>query len=919
MNVPYVWLRCSRQLLRWRTQYRRSGFVSLGQLAGRDDDSRRAPQDVPLANGERSAVGLPRQKQRSTLAQSLQEQRKPKDVDKVLETLFASNREREQAVKRSRYSRTPQVQPLEAPAVEHSIKQRLWELRKNLHRGTLPLEKIWRDCESLLGEKRWVRTDKAVVGGDETLSEHDSTSIDSPTNLNAFRDVLLAVCRKQRLVIDGRDITPGDAIAAYMKHGAMRYWWHHVLWCQLGQVLQLRYQSTDDTLGAAPDPRLRVLMQDILIVWNMYMEKYGDRSGNISLPFLADCNEVPAGFSTSEPIPRSSAKQSRLNAPVETTVAAAMTLECLTAAGMNTPWPIVDLFGRFGHAVKRDRSIATRCLLRAGVSSEITGKAVEGWQPLSSSKPEEIPEIPKSTEKPNGSRVSKDPVGASQKTDDLDWSENGLRTRLADIDGASKRVDTGFAVDLWRRFQAHLAADKSEDRSDPNDHLYARFLRTFWALRRYDHAIEVWNHMINAGHPPSRKHWNAMLTGCIRARDVESLQRIWSNMLRSGMPPDTTAWTTYIHGLIVCHEWVKGLKALESLGRLWKSTDASEAPTSAVEGRTGNNTAENEQNAENEHNTEPKEETMLRPTLTPINAALSALIQINKRSLLPRVLAWAQSHQIALSTYTFNVLLRPLVRHGSQAAVQAHLQQMGDANCTPDVVTFSIILNGLVSNVTSTFHNLPPEAQESTITSLLADMGRQGIEPNPFTYGTLLDGLLTPGSRSLSHNFTPNVPAARTILAHMAARNLHPSPHIYTILIEHYFARRPVPDLPAIASLWSSIRHAGQTNKLDNIFYDRLIEGYARSDEIEDMLRFLRMVPEQGKSPGWGALVQVLRALITNREWGRCAEVVEDVEREGGLLRNGQGRVGGREKAEFWDLVAGLRERGVVGKGDEER
>ena len=85
------------------------------------------------------------------------------------------------------------------------------------------------------------------------------------------------------------------------------------------------------------------------------------------------------------------------------------------------------------------------------------------------------------------------------------------------------------------------------------------------------------------------------------------------------------------------------------------------------------------------------------------------------------------------------------------------------------------------------------------------------------------------------------------------------------------------------------------------------------------MLRFLRMVPEQGKSPGWGALVQVLRALITNREWGRCAEVVEDVEREGGLLRNGQGRVGGREKAEFWDLVAGLRERGVVGKGDEER
>lgn len=922
MNAPYICLRCSRQLLRWKCQRRSSGFVSLGQLVGRDNDSSTKPQEVPLGNGNPTAIEKPPRKKRLTFAQQYQEQRKPKGVDKVLETLFASNRESEQAIQRSRYSRIPKVQSIETAAIERSaiersIEDRIRELHNKLLRGTAPLQEIWRDCESLLGEKNGIRKDAMVNGNNKTLLDCNSTSGHTSANLRTFHDVLIAICQKQRLVIGGRDLTPADAIETYMKYDVMGHWWHDVLWCQLGHVLQLRYQSTDETLRAASDERMRILLDEILKVWSVYMVfmgRYGLHPTTVSVPLSGDSNDVDDKTWTSEPFLSSLPEQLHIKPTVDITVAAVMTLDCLTAAGTRAPVQIMSLFSRFRRlrqSLQRGRSTATRCLLHAGLSSEITEKALKGWETQSSPEPEEILEP---TERPNNSRDSLYPTGKSQKKHDRDWSKNGLRSRLRELEGASNRYDTEGAVSLWRQFQAHLESGKLEDRTDSIDKLYSQFIRTFWALRRHNHAIEVWNHMISSGHQPNQRHWNAMLTGCVVAKDVESLQRIWTNMLRSGMPPDVNNWTTYIHGLIDCHKWEEGLKALETLGRIWKSAPPLKPSDTAADKTSGTKTADNDQNPE-----EPKDDTVLRPTLQPINGALSALIHIDKSSLIPRVLAWAKSHQLTLSTFTFNILLRPHVRHGSQASIQAHLQQMADANCAPDVATFTIILNGLISNPTSTFHTLPPEAQESTVTSILADMARQGIEPNAHTYGTLLDGLLTPGSKELAHDHTPNVPAARTILAHMAARNIYPSTHIYTILITYYFNRRPLPDLTAISSLWSSIRHSGRANNLDHITFDRLIEGYADHDEIELALKFLRIVPEEGKSPGWYALVRVLRALVRGKEWGLCEELVEDVEREGGLLRYGHGRGQRREQAEFWALVDILRGRGLVGKVDEER
>lgn len=929
MNVPYVCVRCSRQFARLKFQRRISDFVSLGRLVDRDDDSRGTLQELPSTNGNSPATALQPRKKRLKPPQSFQRQRKPKGDDPNLEALFASNRGQEQAVEKFRYSRTPksQPQPIQTPEIEisaiiRSLEFRCLELSNRSRRRTVPLQEIWRDCEILLGDTSRIRKGTGEYGDDKMLSNSLTTLFNKPENSYTLRDVLLAICQSQHLVIDGRDLTPADAIKTYMKHGVMRNWWSRVLWCQLGQVLQLKDQSTYESVEAASNERIRIILGRILEVWEVYEERYGLRSSFFTVPVSRDSEGMNDQALTSEGSSSSLAYQRQLHPHDDTTIAAAMTLECLEAAGVKEPSRIIGLFNRPGQALKRDRSIATRCLLHAGVSSKVIEKALEGWESRTSPEAEKII---KPTENSNKPRNLGYPLRVSQKRPDQDWSSMGLHERLLAIGRTSERSNPQLAIDLWRRFQADVEANKSETERDSHDHIYVRFLRTFWALRRHNEAIEVWNHMFKCGYPFKPKHWTAMLNGCIIAKDVESLQSLWTKMQNSGVLPDSTTWTTYIHGLIEGRKWEEGLKALEQLGRIWRSAPPLKPSDTTSDNSRGSNTGNDNQSAE-----ESKFGSILRPTENPVGAALSALIHINKRSLIPRVLAWARSHQVPLSGHTFNILLRPIVRHGTQADIQAHLQRMAEANCTPDVVTFTIILNGLVSNPTSAFRTLPPEAQENTIVSILADMEAQGIEPTAFTYGTLLDGLLTPAgsssrdpssssSSSSLDDHTPNVQAARTVLAHMAARKIYPSTHVYTILITHYFTRRPSPDLPAVASLWASIRHSNQYNRLDNIFFDRLIEGYADNDELDEALKFLQLMPRYGNTPGWGALVRLLTALVRAREWGLCGELVEDVERGDGSLRVGQGRGQGRERGAFWELVDLLKEKGVVRSFDEER
>lgn len=878
MNTSYVCLRCSRKLLRLNGQLRSSSFVSLGQLVGNDDYNGAAQEKATLVNGETVKRKFPRHGKRKSFAQQYRESKQHASVDKVLEELFSSSQAPRQSPERSRYSRTPKDQVIEPATHGKSIDHRLLELAKHLRCGTSSLEDTWTSCRDLLGQKIWASS-----------PSRGTADARNPGEDNAFRDILLAICSKRWLVIKDEIVTPASVIQVYGQHGVMRYWWHTVLWSQLAQVIQLRYAEEDSISKEELRQQIDTLMKGILKVWNLFMQRWDAVPGEFSL----QAQNAPRDRTTHQSgmyriFLRLFPKHPSRPQTADMAAAAVMTLDCMEAAKIDDLSYLSHCFRQIKKSGKLDRDIATRCLSYAKVPTDITEKALVEWGPHE--KVATLGEL--------SARRHYQGVPLPKPTDDFGWSKNYFATRMAEIDGTAKRSDPEAAMELWANFERHLKASEDTDQ-EKIDKFFARFLRTFWAVRRSDYAITVWNYMVNSGNLPNQVHWTAMLAGCVRARDVKSMQEIWSNMLRSGMKPDIPSWTTYIHGLIVCHKWQEGLSALEALGKTWNKSSTTE---------TGN-AGDRQPDAEAE-----TQGSSLTPTMAPVHGALSALTDIQRPELNPTIIAWAESQGLRLTTYTFNILLKPLVRTGEQSHIASHLAQMQLHNCPPDIATFTIILNGLVSNPTSTFHSLPPREQETTIITMLAEMESHSIAPNPHTYSTLLDGLLGKTDPKKAAETTPNVPAARTVLAHMSKRNITPSPHIYTILITHYFSLSP-PDLPAIDSLWASIRHSGLSQNLDPVFYDRLIEGYADIDEYEKALSFLRRVPLEGKTPGWTALGKLLHALTRAGEWDVCAQLVGDAEDTQGLMRHGEGTWRGRR--EFWEEVDRLRARGVIDGGQD--
>lgn len=870
MNTPHICLLCSRRLLRLNGQLRSSSFVSLGQLVANDDSNTADQKRAVTNNGKSLGKQVPRLGKRKTFAQQYRESRQPSGVDKVLEELFSSKQRPILSSQRSRYSRTPKDVVIEPATQEKTLDHRLLESAQNLRKGTVSIEDTWAFCKDLLGQESWVPSPGRGIGTHRNVGED-----------NAFRDILIAICANRRLVTKEGIVTPASVIQLYGKHNVMRYWWHNVLWSQLAQVLQLRYTQDNSTIGEDSSQEIGTLMKETLGVWNLFLQRWDAVPGNISLQ--AQKTPKNEGSDTQSSMYRlfSSLFPKHPNGPATADMAAAavMTLDCMEAENIQDLSYATHCFRQIKENGKLDGTTAARCLSNAGAPRKVIDKALEEWD-----------HYEKNLFRQSLNR-DYNSVPLAKPTRDFGWSRQTLALRMAEIDGTAKRSDAEGALELYNNFERHLKTLGDTDQ-ETIDKFFARFLRTFWALRRSDHAITVWNSMVRLGNVPNQLHWTAMLTGCVRAKDVRSLQQIWSNMLRSGAQPDIHTWTTYITGLISGDKWQEGLSALELLGKTWKKTSTSE-----------------------DSDADKQQGSHLVPSMEPVHAALSAFIHTQRSEHNPTIIAWAESQGLSLTTYTFNILLKPLVRTGNQEHIASHLAQMQSHNCPPDITTFTIILNGLVSNPSSTFHSLPPSEQESTILAMLSEMESHSIPANPHTYSTLLNGLVGRTDPKKAADITPNIPAARTILAHMAKCNIPPSPYIYTILITHYFSVSP-PDLPAIDSLWASIRHNHQLQNLDIVFYDRLIEGYADIDEYEKALGFLRRMPQEGKTPGWIALSKLIQSLSRAGEWELCEQLVQDAEDvKGGLFRHGEGQM--RGKRAFWDEVDQLRARGVIDSGQD--
>ncbi|KAI4116781.1 MAG: hypothetical protein LQ345_002850 [Seirophora villosa] len=461
------------------------------------------------------------------------------------------------------------------------------------------------------------------------------------------------------------------------------------------------------------------------------------------------------------------------------------------------------------------------------------------------------------------------------------------------IERARQRYDVAEVGVQWQKYQQTLTHAKLSRQSQ--EVIYTVFLTAYSALSRHDQVVEVWNHMVDTNIMPNARHWNAILKSCFKARDVTSLQEVWSNMITSGMKPDTVLWTTYIHGLIMCGKWQRGLQLLDQLGAKW----------TAARGR----------------QSEPKdivtEYEPSKPSLAPVQAALSGLTAIGRHELCPAILDWAKSHSLPLTTEIFNILLRPAVRSRDPQKVARIFSLMEANQCAADETTDQILLSDHMSNTESRFADLSPHEQQDSIFRILDDMTAKGTTIDRRIYSTILQGLLrSPAQKNTKNDQTSrnkddnsNDNAAQAVLQYMDRNNVTPDSYMYHILVTHYFSLDP-PDLAAVERVWARVQ--AERPGLQSIFYEKMVEGYAKVGAWEKMLFFLRKFPAESKSPRWRCLVGVLDTLIAAGEWGPARELVEDVQRgrkAGGLMRYAAEDVPGEAKQEFWDMV-----RSVSGK-----
>ncbi|KAI1330484.1 hypothetical protein F5Y16DRAFT_363285 [Xylariaceae sp. FL0255] len=347
------------------------------------------------------------------------------------------------------------------------------------------------------------------------------------------------------------------------------------------------------------------------------------------------------------------------------------------------------------------------------------------------------------------------------------------------------------------------------------------FIRTYMALDQPGKAIEAWNFMGRVKLSPTLRTWNMMLDGLKRARNLDGMKNLWEKLVASGTRLDTEIWTTRVGGLVECGSIKIGIKALEEMVALWKKGEGD--PDSKA----------------------------VKPSIGPVNAALGAMLRRNDLEAARKLLAWAARHDIAPDVFTYNTLLRALIRKdkGSYSNhAEEILEEMRSQGVQPDAATFTIILD------TSFNHNhIPdPEEQMAVVKKVANAMTNAGLEPNMHTFGKMIYLLLRAN----------NTTAAVAMVNHLFDHDVELSPHIYTALIQHCFVQRP-PALQAVNTIVQR-RRVLDLNHMDQMFYNRIVRGYVECGEVDAALDIYRQLASRGKSIGLWPLQDLINALVRN-------------------------------------------------------
>ncbi|KAI5863083.1 hypothetical protein GGS23DRAFT_568152 [Durotheca rogersii] len=417
---------------------------------------------------------------------------------------------------------------------------------------------------------------------------------------------------------------------------------------------------------------------------------------------------------------------------------------------------------------------------------------------------------------------------------------------------------------LWKSFVGPDEAISGEKAAELRDYpeLFDSFIRAWMSLNLAGRAAAGWKTIPRIGLYPTARTWNAMLTGCKEARNLNGIRNVWAKLMTSGMQLDTGLWTTLISGLIQSGDIEGGIQALKEMASLW--TESLEKGT----------------------------KTAVKPTIEPVNAAIVALVFQRRLDLAEDVLAWAGKRDIAPDIFTFNTLLGSLIRMKRDKETRRLFKLMQTQGVQADEKTFTIVLD-------AAFAAVPPDNQDEQVkalTSVLDGMKSVGLEPNMHTYGKVIFNLLGLGRKG--------VEVVDVMLNYLKAEGHTLSPYILTMLVDHYSNQVP-PDLDSITALLAMWKPP--IASMDIIFWERLIRGYLRVSSpsaLDAAYEIYLAVSRSGVFLGLDTHIDLLNQLLREERIGDAQDLVWLAESE---VEKRESRYGGKlEKVwghRFWKLA----------------
>jgi len=391
--------------------------------------------------------------------------------------------------------------------------------------------------------------------------------------------------------------------------------------------------------------------------------------------------------------------------------------------------------------------------------------------------------------------------------------------------------------------------------------LYSTFLHTLTGLGRHESAVEVWNYMVQHGTKPTAHQYNAMMQGAVRQRDAEAPERIWRMMINSGVEIDVSSWNTRVHAMALSGRSVNAIGLLEEMSDLWQRSQLAQGKKTSTERSVKAQSVP----------------AAVKPSVETFNACVTVFARKGRRDLIQRAFAWANREGIKPDHITFNALISLALRTHNVPDAMKLFGQMLQQGVTPDDATFAIILNALFRSVT--IREMTPQQQKALVKDMLEGISALGLGTGSaanHVYAMFIDRLLK------DHG---NMEGAQMVMGFMREKDVVITPHIYTSLMTHYFQGVDEPNFTAIENLWSKMRSEGAA--MDHLFFDRMVEMYARAGETGHALMFLGRMSNQGCKPSKSALMELLEALMRHGQWDRVRELVTDIKEEKGLVKGG--------------------------------